>query len=78
MERLDLLNDALGDLRSPDGRFVIGINDANLRDSIKHTRNRIEIVQDEVIELIEEAASLQGIANTVIKTVFAGEIGPNA
>jgi hypothetical protein len=78
VERLDLLSDALGDLRSPDGRFMIGINETELRDSIKHTRNRIEILQDEVIELIEEAASLQGIANTVKKTVFAGEIEPSA
>lgn len=57
---------------------MIGINETELRDSIKHTRNRIEILQDEVIELIEEAASLQGIANTVKKTVFAGEIEPSA
>ena len=78
MERLDLLSDALGDLRRPDGRFMIGINEADLRDSTKHTRDRIEILQDEVIELIEEPASLQGIANTVKKPVFAGEIEPNA
>jgi len=77
VERPDLLRDALGDLRSPDGRFMIGINEADLRDSIKHTRNRIEILQDEVIELIDEATSLQGVANTVKKTVFAGEIEPS-
>ena len=57
---------------------MIGFNEAELRDSITHTRNRIEILQDEVIELIEEAASLQGIANTVKKPVFAGEIKPSA
>jgi hypothetical protein len=78
VERLDLLSDALGDLRSPDERFMIGINEADLRDSIKHTRDRIEDLQHEAIELIEVAASLQGIANTVKKPVFAGEIEPNA